>query len=216
MTAVAIDELVVADEPGTWSDAGFEVVDGHCDIGTVRVVLAGRDAGRGLVGWSVRGLNGGSADFDGLRPAESTSPPREPAPPQPNSVTSIDHLVAFTPDRDRTVAAIEAEGLEVRRVRDEPSPGGAGGQAFFRLGEVVLEVIEYAEDSPWAADRDAGARLWGLAMEVDSLERTAEVLGERLGTPRDAVQPGRQIATLRRSAGLAIPIAFMTHGQRAA
>ena len=209
-----IDELVVADEPDTWRSAGFEVVDGFCDIGTVRVVLAGGEAGRGLVGWSIRGLEG--ADFDGLRPSASTSKPRPPAPPQPNSVTAIDHLVAFTPDRDRTVAAIESEGLDVRRVRNEPSPGGAGGQAFFRLGEVVLEVIEYPADSPRAEDADAPARLWGLALAVDSLERCADVLGDRLGEPRDAVQPGRRIATLRRSAGLAIPIAFMTHGPRAA
>ena len=115
-----------------------------------------------------------------------------------------------------TVAAIESEGLDVRRVRNEPSPGGAGGQAFFRLGEVVLEVIEYAADSPRAEDGDAPARLWGLALAVDSLERCAEVLGDRLAEPRDAVQTGRRIATLRRSAGLAIPIAFMTHGPRAA
>ena len=210
-----IDEIVVADEPGTWRAAGFDVGEGHCDIGTVRVVLAGRDAGRGIIGWSMRGLDG-DVDFDGLRPSRSDAPPRTPAPPQPNSVTAIDHLVAFTPDRDRTVAAIEATGLSVRRVRDEPSPGGAGGQAFFRLGEVILEVIEYAPDSPRATDRDAPARLWGLALAVDSMERSAEVLGENLGTPRDAVQPGRRIATLRRSAGLAIPIAFMTPGPRAA
>ena len=35
-------------------------------------------------------------------------------------------------------------------------------------------------------------------------------LGERVGEVRDAVQPGRRIATLRRSAGLAIPVALMT------
>ena len=36
------------------------------------------------------------------------------------------------------------------------------------------------------------------------------MLGERAGEVRDAVQPGRRIATLRRSAGLAIPVALMT------
>ena len=77
-------------------------------------------------------------------------------------------------------------------------------------------MIEYAADSPRAADRDAPARLWGLALAVDSLERCAEVLGDNLGKPRDAVQPGRRIATLRRSADLAIPIAFMSLGPRAA
>jgi len=209
-----IDSITVADDPERWRAARFEVDGGHCDLGTVRIALAGRDAGRGMIGWSVRGLDG--ADLDGLRPSTSTSDPRAAGAPQPNSTVAIDHLVAFTPDRDRTVAAFQANGLEPRRLRDEPTPGGAGRQAFFRLGEVVLEVIEYAADSPRAADRDAPARLWGLALAVDSLERCAEVLGDNLGKPRDAVQPGRRIATLRRSADLAIPIAFMSLGPRAA
>lgn len=209
-----IDSITVADDPDRWQAAGFEIDAGNCNLGTVRIALAGRDAGRGMIGWSVRGLDG--AELDGLKPLPSTSEPRAAGAPQPNSTVAIDHLVAFTPDRDRTVAAFERDGLEPRRLRDEPTPGGAGRQAFFRLGEVVLEVIEYAADSPRAGDRDAPARLWGLALAVDSLERCADVLGENLGEPRDAVQPGRRIATLRRSAGLAIPIAFMSLGPRAA
>jgi hypothetical protein len=209
-----IDSITVADEPERWRAAGFDVEADHCDLGTVRVVLAGRDAGRGMIGWTVRGLEG--AELDGLKPSTSTSEPRAAGAPQPNSTVAIDHLVAFTPDRDRTVAAFQADGLEPRRLRDEPTPGGAGRQAFFRFGEVVLEVIEYAPNSPRAADRDAPARLWGLALAVDSLERCAEVLGDKLGEPGDAVQPGRRIATLRRSADLAIPIAFMSLGPRAA
>ena len=34
--------------------------------------------------------------------------------------------------------------------------------------------------------------------------------GDRLGTVKDAVQPGRRIASLRKEAGLALPIAFMS------
>ncbi len=36
--------------------------------------------------------------------------------------------------------------------------------------------------------------------------------GDLLGEPRAAVQPGRQIATLRKEAGLGPAIAFMTPG----
>jgi hypothetical protein len=50
---------------------------------------------------------------------------------------------------------------------------------------------------------------------VESLDRAAAALGERLGDARDAVQPGRRIATLRRSAGFAVPVAFMTPGRGA-
>ena len=213
--APTIDALVIADPPGAWDAVGFRVEDGVCQVGTVNLVLAGSDAGRGLVRWSVRGLAEG-AELDGLPTETSTSSEREPAPPHPNGVTSLDHLVVFTPDRARTAAAIEAAGLPLRRLRDEPTPGGAGFQAFFRLGEVVLEVIEYAPGTPHAGDLDAPARLWGLSFTVESMRRCAEALGDHLGEPRDAVQPGRRIATVRRSAGLGVPVAFMTPGERAA
>ena len=213
--APTIDELVVADPPEAWESVGFRVEDGVCAVSTVNLVLAGPDAGRGLVSWSVRGLPEG-ADLDGLPTATSTAPERQPATPHPNSVIALDHLVVFTPDRKRTAGAIEATGLEVRRMRDEPSPGGAGFQAFFRLGEVVLEVIEYAPGTPHAGERDASARLWGLSFTVESMERCQEALGDRLGSPGDAVQPGRRIATVRRSAGLGVPVAFMTPGPKAA
>jgi hypothetical protein len=75
-------------------------------------------------------------------------------------------------------------------------------------------VIEAPPGSPVLPD--APARLWGLAFLVESLEHTAALLGDRLGAPRDAVQPGRRIATLRREAGLSFGCAFMTPGERAA
>lgn len=45
---------------------------------------------------------------------------------------------------------------------------------------------------------------------VEDLERTARGLGGMLGPVRDAVQPGRRIAPLRRPAGLGVPLAFIT------
>jgi hypothetical protein len=45
---------------------------------------------------------------------------------------------------------------------------------------------------------------------VDDLEAAAERLGDRLGRVKDAVQPGRRIATVRREAGLGVPLALMT------
>jgi hypothetical protein len=169
---------------------------------------------RGLQGWSVRGL--AATELDGLPTERSDAPPREAAPAHPNGARSIDHLVVFTADRGRTAAALEAAGLELRRLRDEPTPAGGGFQAFFRLGEVILEVIEHGSDSAGASDPAQPARFWGLAFGVESLAPAAELLGDRLSEPRDAVQPGRTIATLRRSAGVAVPMAFMTPGPSAA
>jgi hypothetical protein len=213
--APTIDTISVADDAEAWRAVGFDVdEDGGCRIGTVLVRLREPAERTGIQGWSVRGL--GSTDVDGLPTEPSDAPEREPAPVHRNGVRTIDHLVAFTPDRARTAAALEAAGLDLRRMRDEPTPGGGGHQAFFRLGEVILEVIEYAPGSPGAGKPDAPARFWGLAFGVDSLDPAAELLGDRLSEPRDAVQPGRKIATLKRSAGVGVAMALMTPGPGAA
>jgi catechol 2,3-dioxygenase-like lactoylglutathione lyase family enzyme len=206
-----LDELVVADEPDAWANAGFRVDEDACDIGTVRVRLAGRDAGWRIAGWSLRDLEGD--ELDGLPTTRSSAPARECAERHPNHVTRLDHVVAFSPDLDRTVAALTAAGLDLRRVREEPTPAGAPRQAFFRIGEAVLEAIQAPDGSPVMENPDGPAGFWGLAFVVDDIE--AAVAGFPDGhasEPRPAVQEGRMIATLRREAGLALPVAFMTPG----
>jgi hypothetical protein len=201
-----IDELVVTDEPASWDAAGFRVEGGCCEAGSVRIRLAGRGGSRGIVRWSVRGAR--SLDLDGLDTAASE---REPAAGarHPNGVVSIDHLVAMTPDLDRTLQVLRAAGFDFRRLREGPTPGGSRRQAFFRMGEVILELVE----APAGVDV-ANARLWGISFLVTDMGATAAFLGDLLGTPRDAVQPGRRIATLRREAGLGPAIAFMSPDAR--
>ncbi|HTB70121.1 MAG TPA: hypothetical protein VK707_04005 [Solirubrobacteraceae bacterium] len=219
-SAVTIDELVLADAPERWRALGFELdrADGLL-LGSVRVRLAGdaarADAAPGFLGWSLHGL--ASTELDGLVTSASqrapTAPtaPAAPREPHPNAITAIDHVVAMTPALDRTTAALLAAGLDLRRVRDEPTPAGAPRQAFFRLGEAILEVVQ--EPYELVERRDGAerpARLWGLALLSADLDRTVHVLGEHAGEARDAVQPGRRIATVRRSAGLAVPVAVMS------
>jgi len=204
--AITVDDLVIADPPELWAGLGFRVEGDACEIGTVRIRLAGSDAGKRLTGWSLRGIE--TTELDGLATTISDAPEREPSEPHPNGTSAIDHVVAFCPDLDRTIARLEAAGLDLRRIREEPTPGGAPRQAFFRLGEVILECIQMP-DSP-DLDRSRNARLWGLALRTDDMDRTVAELGDRLGEPRDAVQPGRTIATLRREAGSSVAIAFMT------
>jgi catechol 2,3-dioxygenase-like lactoylglutathione lyase family enzyme len=213
-TAAGIDEITVAGDPSGWRAGGFTVdPDGTCRLGAVRVRLLGADSGSGIVSWSLRGLPVGGADrapdLDGLPTARSD---RAPVPParHPNGAARLDHVVAFTPDLDRTVAALEAAGLDLRRVREAELPGGGTRQAFFRLGQVVLEAIEQPAPDGSPVDRSKPARLWGLAVLAPDLEATAAVLGERLGKAREAIQPGRRIATVRREAGLGAAVAFIT------
>lgn len=200
-----ISELLVGDPPDAWGSVGFRLEGDICRVGGVPIRLAGTTEGKGLLGWSLHGIE--STDLDGLSTtAAAAEPAGEPAGAHPNGVVSLDHVVAFSPDLDRTVEACRAAGLDLRRVREGPTPAGAQRQAFFRVGETILEAVE----QPDAPDRDAPARLWGLAFTVADLEATASMLGELVGEPRPAVQEGRRIATLRRTAGLTVPVALMS------
>jgi hypothetical protein len=109
------------------------------------------------------------------------------------------------------VQALQAAGLDLRRIREQPTPAGAPRQAFFRLGAEILEVVQQPQDAvEEGGGPDRPARLWGLALLVADLDRTVAELAAHVGSVRPAVQSGRRIATLRRSAGLAVPIALMT------
>lgn len=206
MTAT-LDELMVADPPERWAGCGFDIEGGVCTVGEIRIRFA-PEGKRGLAGWSLRGV--GSLDLDGLSTTDSDQPPPAEAPAHPNGVTALDHVVAISSDLDRTVAALVAAGLDLRRIREEPTPAGASRQAFFRLGSVILEAVQ---EPPEAAERAGGDRpafFWGLAFTAPDLEQTVAFLGDRVSDVRPAVQPGRQIATLRREAGLSVPVALIT------
>lgn len=203
-----LDELVVADRPEAWAALGFAVDGDTCVVGDVRIRLAGPDAGRGLSGWSLRDVR--TTELDGLSTTRSDRQPPDSSSPHPNGVTGLDHVVAITPALERTVGALEAAGLDLRRIREEPTPAGAPRQAFFRLGATILEVVQEPAEATERAGGDRPAFFWGLAFIAPDLDATVAELGDRVSESRDAVQPGRRIATLRRSAGLGIPVALMT------
>jgi catechol 2,3-dioxygenase-like lactoylglutathione lyase family enzyme len=208
--APTLDELTVADPPEVWRACGFAVDGDLCVVGETRIRLAGSGAGRGLAGWSLRDLD--ATELDGLPTTRSDRPPPKAPPSHPNGVAALDHVVAITPDLDRTVAALEGAGLDLRRVREEPTPAGAPRQAFFRVGAPILEVVQEPPEATERAGGDTGrpAFFWGLAFAAPDLDATLASLGDRAGEPRDAVQPGRRIATLRRAAGLGAPVALIT------
>ena len=167
----------------------------------MRLVLEGGD--QGLCAWSLDGVDSGGG-IDGLathRAVSATQATAARPAEHPNGVVAIDHVVVTSPDPARTTSALQAVGLEPRRTRDH----GAMRQTFFRLGPVILELV-----GPPAPDGDGPARFWGIAFTVADLDATARYLGDRLGRVKDAVQPGRRIASLRKEAGLAVPMAFMS------
>jgi catechol 2,3-dioxygenase-like lactoylglutathione lyase family enzyme len=211
---VTIDEIVIADPPSAWRDAGFTVdPDGTSRVGQVRLRFVGRDAGKRIVSWSLRGvaeaargpIDAGSVD--GLATSASTAA-IAPAATHPNGVTSIDHLVLATPDQQRSIAAIEALGLPAKRTRHTDTYGAPFLQTFFRAGEVILELI-----GPESPSGDGPAGFFGLAFNVEDLDATCAFLGEGVGASKDAVQPGRRIATMRhKHFGMSVAVALMTPG----
>jgi catechol 2,3-dioxygenase-like lactoylglutathione lyase family enzyme len=198
--------LDAAADPESWRKIGLTVDDGVCTIGGVAVRL-GVD-GKQITGWALTGVPAGER-IDGLR---TTVPaPRRAGAAHPNGAVAIDHVVALTPVPERTIAALAAIGLEPRGVRHTDEYGPPFTQTFFRVGRPILELIGPDEPRDDGA-ADGPARFFGLALTVADLDATAVYLGGRLGRVKDAVQPGRRIATLRREAGAGLPLAFMSPG----
>ena len=201
--------LTIADEPGPWSQAGFAVENGQARIDSVTLTFSSDSEQRGIVAWSLTGVD--AVSIDGL-----TTEPARPRPEEgddadtgaahPNGSATVDHVVAASPDLPRTIEAFTRIGMETRRIRDTDQYGAPMRQVFFRLGRPVLELIGPPEPSG-----DRPASFWGLALTVGDLDATKDLLGDRLGDPKTAVQPGRRIATLRHETlGITVPVAFMT------
>jgi hypothetical protein len=225
-------ELRIGADPAAWRAAGFTVDEaGILQLGTVR--LRFDDGGAtvpGVRSWTLAGTPDKTIDeVDGLptehldpgdavggrtehsaavRGAANLSTP-EPGSmsPHPNSAVAIDHLVVVTPDLQRTVDVIEHDlQLRLRRTRDASASARPMRQAFFRIGEPILEVVGPSEPDP----RGGPARFYGIALTVTELDTALALLGDRIGGAKPAVQPGRQIATIRDTVGLSLPVALMT------
>jgi hypothetical protein len=198
MPGPTIAELTIGDDPAAWARLGFAVEDGRTTVGATTLVLTG--AGGGLRSWTLR--DAGSTQLDGLDTTASDA--AVPAAREhPNGAIRIDHVVVNTPDLARTFAALSEAGIELRRVREHSD---TMHQGFFRMGEVILEVVGPPE--PAGAEP---ARFWGLVAvvpDVDELVSGAEP--GLFGEPRAAVQQGRRIVTVAREAGLTVPFAFLS------
>ena len=200
--------LEVDDHPDAWRRAGFTVTGDRFIAGGITVRLLGGDSGGGVRSASLDAPV--TDEVDGLRlvAAESTHggghSPGSDEPAHANGVIAIDHVVVSSDDVERTTAALATCGLSPRR-----TIVGARGDGddeivyrFFLVGTCVLELV-----GPTRGGGDQPARFAGLAFTTERIDE----LGELAGTPRDAVQPGRRIATLRgEDLGISVPTVFLT------
>lgn len=201
MPGPALVALDIAGAPDPWSALGLQVADGVAQCGATTLRFG--SAGEGIVSWALQGAEG-PTELDGL------STRWLPAPVTPNAplehalgVVAVDHVVVRTPNPERTFAAFVAAGMVLRLERDA---GHGLRQGFFRHGEARVEVVGPAE-----VVEDGAARFWGLTLTVEDLDAAVAGLGaERCSAAKDAVQPGRRIASVRRPAGLPVPVALIS------
>ena len=158
--------------------------DDVAQVGGIAVHLVGRADGSRIRAWTWHGL-AGDGPLDGLV-THASERPTATAAVHPNSATVLDHVVVVTPRLDRSIAAFEARGLDVRRVRHTDQYGPAFRQVFFRGGETIVEMI--GPDEP-PADDDRPAHFYGLAFTVADLEGAARLLGDGLGRSRTRSSP---------------------------
>jgi hypothetical protein len=176
--------ITLPGDPAAWERLGFAPGE---PIGAVRSV-----PGAPALELGVQGL--AAERPDGLAIVTAAPGAAEPG-AHPNGALAVDHVVALTGDMERTIGALRAAGLDLRRERVPPE--APARQAFFHLGTMILELVEAPGREP---------ALWGLVVVVEDLDG----LGPLVGAARDAVQPGRRIATARREAELPTALAFMT------
>ena len=82
-------------------------------------------------------------------------------------------------------------------------------QGFHRVGcgGLIVELVS-RPDVP-----EGPAAFWGLVVIVDDIDAACARIGaDRVSAPKDAVQPGRRIATISREVALGLPVALMTPG----
>jgi hypothetical protein len=201
----SLRQLVVADDPSRWRALGLRGItshDGrwHLAAGEVTVTVDPEcpHGASGIVAW---GLDHDVESVPDLGVRFVVADTEVGAADRP--LLGVDHVVLMTSSLEATCALIDMHlGAPLKRVREV---GNGVRQGFHRLGDVIVEVVETPEVPP------GPPRCWGLVFTVDDLD--ALVSGwsdEVVSAPRPAVQPGRRIASLRRGAGLATAVAFMT------
>lgn len=161
-------------------------------------------SGSYATGWTVRSDDATTHSVDGV--ATRVIAELQPMPELTHqfAVTAIDHVVITTGSLERTCGAItEQLGLPLKRIRDA---GHGVRQGFHRAGSLILEIVERPDLAP-----ETSAEIWGVVFVVDDLDSAIAWLGpDAIGAPRDAVQHGRRIASVKKDVGLGLPVALMS------
>ena len=210
---MVIADLWLTSAPESWLRLGFapDTPSHLCliDLG-LRFVDRRSPSASPVTGWTLvdpshePGTAPRRVTIDGLVTDLVAEPTCTQPTPSTLDVLGIDHVVVMTGDLERTCAAVTSvTGAPLKRIRDA---GGGVRQGFHRLGPVILEVVERPD-----LGADTSASIWGLVVTVSDLDRAAAWLGpDVIGEPRQAVQAGRRIASIKADVGLGPAVALMT------
>ena len=216
-TSATIAQITVADEPERWETQGFTVSDATVQLGSVAS--------------HPRRQRRGAGNNRLVAPRYRRRRARRP----------VDHAVATRPSPTYDLAACQAHqrrhenrpprgdvtrpesqrrGAASRGAGPAPdpraaNPAGAPRQAFFRLGEVILEVVQEPEEA--LAARPDGtngpARFWGPG----TAQRGPRANGRAARRTLSEIRPGPAGPTHRHAAAfgrMAVPIALMSRHKR--
>jgi hypothetical protein len=193
--SAALVGIGVPARPAAWEALGLGVVDGAIPFPNGALLL-GHD------GWVIAGP-AAATEIEGV--PLSTGLPIEPI-EHPCGAIELDHVVLLTTSLERTSHAVaDALGIERRRIRETDTVR----QAFHRFDDAngvrgcIVEVVE--------TDRVDATTVMGVVINVCDLHDFAGELGpDVLSPPKQAVQPGRFISSVRRDVGLGTAVAFMS------
>ena len=216
-----LESISISDDPRAWAVAGFGVEqDPVVHIGNTTLRFSAGDGG--FRGWGFDGLS--PRDVPELPTGITLMDPRSAGPfaggtspavgtKQPNGIVSIDHIVLQTNDCLTVTAQLRESGFHPRRTRRTSIGDMPALQTFFWAGDVIIELVGPPDPPKPEPERatSATATFFGLALVSADLTQTSNYLGDLLGTPRPAVQEGRQVATLRgRDVGISVPVLIMS------
>lgn len=203
MTDLRLAALRVPGGADPWRALGFTVVadtiglgNGAIRVGAAQCSLELASAGHDVATRDVDTVDGVAVTFGAGADCVA----------HPNGAVELDHIVVMTDVVERTSALIEEVlGLEQRRLRETETVR----QAFHRFAAApdgargcIVEVVE--------RPARPGAAIWGVVVIVDDIDRTVAESSGRIGAPKAAVQRGRRIASVRRTAGLPLAVAVMS------